>query len=485
MSLEKKYEAVIGLEVHAQLLTQSKLFSSEAVVFGDKPNTHAGIITLAHPGTLPKLNEKAVAFAIKMGLACHCKIEAQTRFDRKNYFYPDLPKGYQISQHASPICYDGFLILKMKDYEKKVRINRIHLEEDAGKSLHDQDEKYSFVDLNRAGTALIEIVTEPDIRTPEEAFMYVNEIRKLVRFLGICDGNMEEGSLRCDANVSVRLKGENILNAKTEIKNLNSVHNVKHALQFEINRQISHLEKGEVLKQETRGYNEHSGLTFLTRVKETTDDYRYFPDPDLPPLFLSEELIADVKKQMPALPEEIKRKLTDEYALTEYDASLISEDKDFTHYFLQTANHTKEYKAVANWLLVTIKSLLNENHTELKDFPVNPVKVAELINLVDEGNISHSAASRKIFPALVKEHWKSPFELATEMNLLQESDVNLLEKLTDQALTNYPDKVIEYRNGKKGLMGFFTGEVMKLSGGKADPKIVNKLLQTKLSGTKK
>jgi len=295
---------------------------------------------------------------------------------------------------------------------------------------------------------------------------------------------MEEGGLRCDANVSIRLTGETQLNAKTEIKNLNSVRNVKNALNFEIKRQIAEREKGEELKQETRSYNENSDSTFLMRVKETSEDYRYFPEPDLPPLMLSAAFIDEIKSHMPSLPDAVEEQLIEEYSLSESDASLISENKDLIHYFFKLSDHTKEYKAAANWLLITIKSFLNEDHSEIKDFIVNPVKMAELINLVSEKKISYSAASQKIFPALIESHWKSPYELAKEMNLLQESDVNLLEKLVDQALANYPDKIIEYRKGKKGLMGLFVGEVMKLSNGKGDPKIINELLRTKLNATK-
>lgn len=475
-----KYEAVIGLEVHAQLFTHSKAFSSDAVEYGDAPNSHVSEITLGHPGTLPVLNESAVEFAVKMGLATNCSIRKENQFARKNYFYPDLPKGYQITQHTTPICYGGFVELKMPNYLKRVGITRIHLEEDAGKSLHDQDPYYTLIDLNRAGTPLIEIVTEPDIRTSDEAYVYLTEIRKLVRFLGICDGNMEEGSLRCDANVSVRLKGSSAFGAKVEVKNMNSIRNVKRALDYEIKRQIDEIEAGRQIAQDTRSFDALTGTTFSMRSKEMANDYRYFPEPDLPPVVIDDSYIKHVKALMPELPEQVRAKLMTQYALSEYDASIISDDKDLTDYYLAIIAKTKNYKAAANWLLGPIKSYLNENAASLSLFPIAASTIADLIALIDAGKISFSVAQQKIFPALLLDASKTPETIATDLNLIQLSDTSVLENYIQQALDKYPQKVEEYKNGKKGVVGLFMGEVMKLSGGKADPKLTNQLILKKL-----
>lgn len=479
-SIYDKYEAVIGLEVHAQLFTHSKAFSSDAVEYGDAPNTHISEITLGHPGTLPVLNESAVEFAVKMGLATHCQIRRENQFARKNYFYPDLPKGYQITQHTTPICYGGYVELKMPDYIKRVGITRIHLEEDAGKSLHDQDPYYTLIDLNRAGTPLIEIVTDPDIRTSDEAYVYLTEIRKLVRFLGICDGNMEEGSLRCDANVSVRLKGETAFGAKVEVKNMNSIRNVKRALDHEIIRQIDAIEAGQKISQDTRSFDALTGTTFSMRSKEMANDYRYFPEPDLPPVVLDEAYIHGVKAAMPELPEQVRLRLMSQFALSEYDASIISDDKELTDYYMAVVAGTTNFKAAANWLLGPVKSYLNENAVALNQFPVQPEIITQLIALIDSGKVSFSVAQQKIFPVLLKDSAKSPEAIATELNLIQLSDTSALEAFIQQALDKYPQKVDEYRNGKKGVIGLFMGEVMKLSGGKADPKLTNQLLTKKL-----
>ncbi len=475
-----KYEAVIGLEVHAQLFTHSKAFSSDAVEYGDAPNTHISEITLGHPGTLPVLNKSAIEFAVKMGLATNCTIRKNNQFARKNYFYPDLPKGYQITQHTTPICYHGFMMLKMENYEKKIGITRIHLEEDAGKSLHDQDPYYTLIDLNRAGTPLIEIVTEPDFRTSDEAYAYLTEIRKLVRFLGICDGNMEEGSLRCDANVSVRLKGESKFGAKVEVKNMNSIRNVKRALEFEIKRQIDAIEEGIKISQDTRSFDALTGSTFSMRSKEMANDYRYFPEPDLPPVVLDDLYINNVKTAMPELPEQVRKKFMEQFALSEYDASIISDDKDLTYYFENIILHTKNYKAAANWLLGPVKNYLNENAVDINAFPIKPAVIAKLIKLIDEGNINFSIAQQKILPLLLQGTDKTPEQIAVELNLIQLSDTAALEGFIRQALDKYPHKVEEYKNGKKGVVGLFMGEVMKLSGGKADPKLTNQLITKKL-----
>ncbi len=475
-----KYEAVIGLEVHAQLFTHSKAFSSDAVEYGDAPNTHVSEITLGHPGTLPVMNKSAIEFAVKMGLATNCIIRKENQFARKNYFYPDLPKGYQITQHTTPICFEGFVLLKMDTYEKRVGITRIHLEEDAGKSLHDQDPYFTLIDLNRAGTPLIEIVTEPDIRTSDEAYVYLTEIRKLVRFLGICDGNMEEGSLRCDANVSVRLKGETKFGAKVEVKNMNSIRNVKRALDHEIIRQIDAIEAGQKISQDTRSFDALNGTTFSMRSKEMANDYRYFPEPDLPPVILDDVYISSVQKAMPELPEQVRKKFMEQFVLSEYDAALLSDDKELTDYFEEIIKHTTNFKAAANWILGPVKSYLNENAITINTFPVKASIIAQIVSLIDSGKVSYSVAQQKIFPVLLKDASKSPEQIATEQNLIQLSDTSALETFIQQALDKYPQKVEEYRNGKKGVVGLFMGEVMKLSGGKADPKLTNQLITKKL-----
>lgn len=475
-----KYEAVIGLEVHAQLLTWSKAFSADASVYGDPPNTHLSEITLGHPGTLPVLNKKAVEYAVRMGLATNCSIRKENQFARKNYFYPDLPKGYQITQHTTPICFEGFIELKMEGYNKRVGITRIHLEEDAGKSLHDQDPFYTLIDLNRAGTPLIEIVSDPDICTPDEAYVYLAEIRKLVRFLGICDGNMEEGSLRCDANVSVRPKGQQAFGSKVEVKNMNSIRNVKRALEFEIERQIAMAEKGEIIAQDTRNFDASTGRTTSMRSKEMANDYRYFPEPDLPPVVLDDSYINAIREGMPELPEALKNRLMSQYKLSEYDAALISDDKANAAYFNAIIQHTKNFKAAANWMLGPVKNYLNNEAKTLDEFPIMPETIARLIGMIDANQISFSAASQKVFPVLLKEPARTPEKIAEELNLVQESDSGALEGYILEAISRYPDKVNEYKSGKKGVIGLFMGEIMKLSKGKADPKMANQMLLKKL-----
>ncbi len=480
MQNNDKYEAVIGLEVHAQLLTNSKAFSSDAVEFGAEPNTDISVITLGHPGTLPMLNEKVAELAVKMGLACNCSITRYNKFARKNYFYADLPKGYQISQHNTPLCTNGFINITTNGVKKRIGITRIHMEEDSGKSLHDQDPYYTLIDLNRAGTGLIEIVSEPDMHTSDEAYEYLTEIRKIVRWLDICDGNMEEGSLRCDVNVSVRLKGEKKLGVKVEVKNMNSIRNVKRALDYEVEHQIETLEKGGKIYQETHTFDAATGKTSTMRTKEMADDYRYFTEPDLPPVVLTDDYIESIKKEMPALPEEMKQNFIAEFSLTDYDAGQLTEDKHIANYFLRLVNKTKNYKAAANWIMGPIKTYLNNSANDIKDFPINPNTVTELIALIDENKISFSSASQVIFPELLKKPGKPVETLAKELNVMQESDAGALNEFIVQAIAKYPEKVTEYKNGKQGLMGLFMGEVMKLSKGKADPKLTTKLLKEKL-----
>ena len=476
-----KYEAVIGLEVHAQLLTKSKLFCGDSAAYGGDPNTHISPITLAHPGTLPKMNKQAIEFAIKLGLALNCEIEQHNYFARKNYFYPDLPKGYQVSQHTTPICKNGFVKIKTGNEERNIRLNRIHMEEDAGKSLHDVDENFTSVDLNRAGVPLLEIVSEPDLHTSDEAFAYLTELRKLVRWLDICDGNMEEGSMRCDANISVRLKGDKKLGTRVEVKNLNSIRNVKRAIELEANRLVELVESGQKIIQETRSFDADNNITFLLRSKEEADDYRYFPEPDLTPFHITDEFLKEVIEALPELPEALEKKYKDVFNLSEYDAQVICTDKDSIGFFEAVIKHTSNYKAVANWMMGPIRSYLNTNNIELVDLKLSPKKIAALIQLVDDGKINFSVASSKIFDALINDSSKEPLQVATELNLIQESNTDSLTAWVDEVIAKMPDKVKEYKTGKKGLIGLFAGEVKKLSKGKADMQLVNKLLAEKLN----
>jgi len=488
MADTNEYEIVVGLEVHAQLLTKSKLFCGDSIAFGAEPNTHISPITLAHPGTLPKMNKKAIEFAVKMGLACHCDIEKRNYFARKNYFYPDLPKGYQISQHTTPICKNGFIKIKTSEGEKQIRLNRIHLEEDAGKSLHDVDANNTCIDYNRAGTPLIEIVTEPDIRSADEAFAYVSEIRKLVRYLDLCDGNMEEGSLRCDANISVRKKGETKLGTKVEVKNLNSIRHVKKAIEFEAARLIALLENGEKVMQQTRSFDAGNGTTFSIRDKEDADDYRYFADPDLTPFELGYDFIEKIKASIPALQEDRIAMYTKQYQLPEYDAHVLTEDKAIADYFEKIISsftspadgNGVRPKSAANWLLGPVKSWLNENNKEITDFPLAAEQIGRLAKLVDSNRLSFSVASTRLFAYMLKHPGEDPEKIAIEQNLIQQSDTSVIEPVIDKVLEKYADKVSEYKKGKKGLLSLFVGEVMKQSKGKADPKITNELLLKKL-----
>jgi aspartyl-tRNA(Asn)/glutamyl-tRNA(Gln) amidotransferase subunit B len=475
-----KYQVVIGLEVHAQLVTKSKLFCGDSAAFGGEANTHISPITLAHPGTLPKMNRKAIEYAIKLGLTLHCNIEQHNYFARKNYFYPDLPKGYQVSQHTTPICKNGFVKIKTADGERNILLNRIHMEEDAGKSLHDVDENFTSIDLNRAGVCLLEIVSEPDLHSSDEAFAYITELRKLVRWLEICDGNMEEGSMRCDANISIRLKGETKLGTRVEVKNLNSIRNVKKAIEIEVARLIEITEAGNIIIQETRSFDADNNATFSLRSKEEADDYRYFPEPDLTPFFITDDFLQQVKESIPALPETLEKKYQEILNLTAYDANVICSDREMVNYFEAIIKHTSNYKAAANWLLGPVKSHLNDNQTDIKDFILPAEKIAAIIQLVDEGKINFSNASTKIFSALINDPQKEPLQIATALNLLQESDSGSVATWVDEAIAKMPDKVREYKSGKKGLIGLFAGEVKKLSKGKADMQMVNKLLSEKL-----
>lgn len=481
MSIYEKYEAVIGLEVHIQLLTKSKMYANDSAEYGGLPNTHVSVITLAHPGTLPKVNKKAIEFAVKLGLAVNGKIRYENQFARKNYFYADLPKGYQITQDKTPFCNGGQISIKLKDgSEKSINLTRIHMEEDAGKSMHDQDPVDTLVDLNRAGVPLLEIVSEPELCNGEEAYAYLTEVRKLVRYLEICDGNMEEGSMRCDANVSVRLKGAIEFGKKVEVKNMNSIRNVQRAIDHEFTRQIDLVEAGKDIAVETRSFNAVDGTTFSLRSKEAANDYRYFPEPDLQPVFLTEKYINEVKETLPELPNALYKRYVKEFSLSEYDSAVLTDSKEIALYFNELVKHTKNYKAASNWLTVNIKSYLNENAVHITQFPLDPSKIADLIAIIDEGKVSHSSASQKIFPEMVKNPAKTALQIAQDLNLIQESNTDALQDLVNQVIAKYPGKVAEYKSGKVTLLGLFMGEVMKLSKGKADPKVTSALVKETL-----
>jgi aspartyl-tRNA(Asn)/glutamyl-tRNA(Gln) amidotransferase subunit B len=479
--LKEKYEAVIGLEIHAQLLTKTKAYSNDVNEYGAAPNTNVSVISLGHPGTLPRPNKKVVEFAVRLGLACESQIAPWMHYARKNYFYPDLPKGYQITQDLTPICTGGCLFIPDSNGgEKPVGITRIHMEEDAGKSIHDVDPFDTLVDLNRAGVPLLEIVSEPDIRTSQEAYDYVTEVRKLVRYLDICDGNMEEGSLRCDANISVRLKGASKFGTKVEVKNMNSMRNVQRAIEFEIERQIEAIEKGEEIVQETRAFDALKGITLSMRSKEAANDYRYFPEPDLLPIEVTPAYIAEVKSALPALPRELFAKYTKVFGLSDYDAGVLTDTKGVALYFEELTQHVKNYKSAANWVMVEVKGYLNQMGMEIEDFPITPNKLAELIQLIEEGKVSHSVASQKIFPELVKQPEQAPLALAESMNLIQESDADSIKAFIQEVMVSNPNEVERYRNGEKQLVGFFMGQLMKVSKGKADPKASNQLMREML-----
>ena len=480
MSLRDKYEVVIGLEVHAQLLTKTKAYSSDENIYGATPNTKTSVISLGHPGTLPKSNAKVIEYAVRLGIAVGSDIRERNEYARKNYFYADLPKGYQITQDTTPICNGGIITIKDADGNPKdIKITRIHMEEDAGKSIHDLDPFHTLVDLNRAGVPLVEVVSEPDVRSSDEAYQYINEVRKLVRYLDICDGNMEEGSLRCDANISVMLKGATKFGTKVEVKNMNSTRNVKRAIEFEIDRQIELLEEGGTVVHETRSFNAANNTTISMRHKEEANDYRYFPEPDLQAVIVTEEYIAQVKSQLPPLPKELYSKFTTEYGLSDYDTNILIDEKGIALYYNELCTHTKNFKSAANFVNGSVKSYLNENAVSISDFSISTEQLATLISIVDDKRISNSVATSKVFPAMLSSN-KTAEEIATENNWVQESDSDALGEYITQAIAKYPEKVVEYKGGKRGLIGLFMGEVMKLSKGQADPKLANQLLKTEL-----
>jgi len=476
---DPNYEVVIGLEVHAQLLTQSKLFCADSTLFGSEPNTQVSAISLAHPGTLPKLNKEAIRLAVKLGLAMNCEIVRYNYFARKNYFYPDLPKGYQISQHTTPICKGGYLEIQVAGELKRIHLNRIHIEEDAGKSMHDAATPFSNIDLNRAGMPLVEIVTEPDLRSAEEAYAYVSELRKLVRHLGVCDGNMQEGSLRCDVNISVRQKGDSTLGTKVEVKNLNSIRFIKKAIEFETARLIGLHKRGELIKQETRGFDDVDFTTYSIRVKEDEDDYRYFPEPDLPPFVITDEWINSIKAELPETPYQIKQRLVKDYGISEKDAEIIANDAELTNHFTALTKQCSNYRASCNWVLGPIKNLLAENEEAF----VNINAIALLIQLIDEGKISHGIASQKVFPQIINNPQTDVLEYIQQNDLFLQSGSDDVNKWIDAAMKKHAEKILEYKKGKKGLLSVFVGEVMKQSRGRADAKQVTELLTDKLKNS--
>ena len=476
-AISDKYELVVGLEVHAQLSTLSKVFSSDSAAFGAGPNEHISPISLGHPGTLPKINKRAVEYAVKMGLACNSTINLNNTFARKNYFYADLPKGYQITQDLKPICLHGAVQVKLANGNTKaIAIHHIHMEEDAGKSMHDNHSEDSLIDLNRAGVPLIEIVTEPDMRSSEEAGQFLTETRKLLRYLDICDGNMEEGSMRCDANISVRLKGATTYGNRCEVKNLNSIRNVQRAIEHEFVRQVSIIEAGGRIDQNTLNFNADTGETSVLRSKEMANDYRYFPEPDLQPLFLNEAYLLKIKQSMPALPNELYKKYIAELSLSDYDASVITADRDLALFFEELIKHTSNYKSAVHLLMGPFKSYLNEHGISISEMKVKPEHFAGLIQLVDAGKINNTIATHKLFPALLASPEKNATQLAIELNLLISDDGGDLSRYISDAIAKYPDKVIEYQKGKKGVLGLFMGEIMKSSKGKIDPQKTNQLL---------
>ena len=481
MSIYDKYKAVIGLECHIQLSTKTKMYSNDVAEYGALPNSNISAITLGHPGTLPKVNKKAIEYAVKLGLAMNCEIREENQFARKNYFYADLPKGYQITQDKTPICNGGWVDIKLKDGSiKRINLTRIHMEEDAGKSLHDVDPFETLIDLNRAGTPLLEIVTEPDFTGGDDAYIYLNEVRKLVRYLDICDGNMEEASLRCDANISVMLLDAQEYGKKVEVKNMNSFRNVQRAIDFEIKRQIDLLEAGGEIAGETRSFDASNGSTFSLRSKENANDYRYFPEPDLQPVIVKQNYIDSIKAIMPELPSDLLLRYTKEFGLSEYDANNLIETKAIAFYFNELVSYTKNHKAAANWMMGSIKSYLNENAITIDKFKVLPKTIAEIILLIDEGKISNAVATQKLFPELLLNPNEAPLSIAQRLDIIQSNDTGALQELVNQALAKYPEKIIEYKSGKVNLLGLFVGEVMKLGKGKADPKMANQLVKEAL-----
>lgn len=473
------YETVIGLETHVQLATRSKIFCSDDATFGGDPNTHVSAISLAHPGTLPRLNKQAVEFAARLGLALGCRVNLFSAFDRKNYFYADLPKGFQTTQNDHPICTGG--TVQLPDGHT-VRLHHIHLEEDAGKSLHDQDPRDSLIDLNRAGVPLLEIVSEPDLRSGEQVTAYMESLRRLVRWLGISDGNMEEGSLRCDVNISVRPIGSEKLGQRCEIKNVNSMRFARKAIEYEANRQIEILKSGGRIEQETRGFDPASGTTFSLREKEDAHDYRYFPEPDLPPVRLTPAFLERVKSKMPPLPEVLEKEFSEKLGLPADAATLLTQERETAAYFQKIVAEAPAnlLRPAANLVINRLLPLSNLEGRPLAELPVSIGQILDFLQLIESGKLSASTANQRLWPAMLEKPGSQPAALAAEMNLLQTADADFLDGLADEVLAKYPDKVREYQRGKRGLIGFFMGELMKASRGKADPQAATQVLQKKL-----
>ena len=473
----KKYEVVIGLEVHAQVLSESKLFSTSPTKFGSEPNTQVSLVDAAFPGMLPVINEFCIKQAIKTGIGLNAKINNKSIFDRKNYFYADLPQGYQISQYKDPIVGEGSVVLDLSSGSKTVGIERLHLEQDAGKSIHDIDPKNTLVDLNRSGVALMEIVSKPDLRSPEEVNVYIKKLRSIMRYLGTCDGNMQEGSLRADVNVSVRKKGEDKYGTRCEIKNVNSIKFMQMAIEHEANRQVDILEEGGKIDQETRLFDTKKNETRSMRSKEDAHDYRYFPDPDLLPLEFSNDYVESIKKEIPELPDQKKSRFIEKFNLSSYEANILVSDLDTSKYF-ETVIENSDVKLSSNWITGELFALLNEKNLEITESPISAKNLSKLINLIKDGTISGKIA-KTVFE-MMAEGDKNPIDIVNEKGLKQQSDPKELEKLIEKVINENQDKVKEYKSGKEKLFGFFVGQVMKVSGGKANPQLVNEILKKKL-----
>lgn len=485
MSQYEKYEAVIGLEVHAQLSTKSKIFCGCSTTFGSAPNSNVCPVCLGMPGVLPVLNKQVVEFAIRMGLATHCSITRRSVFARKNYFYPDLPKGYQISQFEEPICRNGFIDIELDGgTTKRIGITRIHMEEDAGKSIHDAGNE-TLVDVNRCGTPLLEIVSEPDMRSAHEAYQYLYKIWQTVKYLGICDGNMEEGSLRCDANVSVRMKGETKFGTKTEVKNMNSFSNVERAIAYEIKRQIELLEEGGTVVQQTLLWDAQKNIVTPMRSKEEAHDYRYFPEPDLVPVVVSDEWLRDIQQSLPELPDAKRKRFIESFGLPKYDVDVLTQERELAEYFEAAVGNLskknpEQYKSVSNWVMTDVLRVVNESHMAIADFPVSPAHLAAMVNLISDGTIS-SKIAKEVFDEMLKTN-EHPKAIVERKGLVQISDTEAIEKEIDAILAKFSNEISRYRSGETKLMGFFVGETMKVMKGKANPKMVNEILKKKLEG---
>jgi aspartyl-tRNA(Asn)/glutamyl-tRNA(Gln) amidotransferase subunit B len=473
-----QFEAVIGLEVHAQLKTKTKIFCSCPTSFGAAPNTQTCPVCLGMPGVLPVLNKKVVEYAMRMGIATNCMISANSRFARKNYFYPDLPKGYQISQYELPIAQNGYIDIQTNGIKKRIGITRIHMEEDAGKLIHDPSRPYSMVDFNRTGVPLIEIVSEPDIRTFEEAGEYLRKLRSILRYLDICDGNMEEGSFRCDANVSIRPEGADYLGTRTELKNLNSFKNVEKAIQYEIERQKDVLLEGGEIIQETRLWDPAKNCTVSMRGKEEAHDYRYFPDPDLLPLVIDDAWITEIKNSLPELPDQKKDRFIKEYGLPEYDAGVLTSAIELAGYFEACVKEHNNPKQVSNWVMGALLGLLNAEGKSIEESPVSASNLAKLLKLIDQKIISGKIA-KTVFEDMAKTG-RSPDQIVKEKDLVQVTDESSIEDMIAKVIAGSPKEVADYKAGKTKVIGFFVGRIMKETKGKANPEIVNRILKVKL-----